>query len=173
MNDRNVMMKHWLVVDTLRVPNAMDVLNSHLSVEQAFALYAGSAFDYALDKSPMVLDLSRHRETALSCLSLPGFATSAVVFEVAESVPVDEWIAHLKSLLVVDIDRQPMMVRFYSPAFWEAYAQGLNDSDKRVLLGEASAVHWLSDNQQIHTLSRPEGERMTPPYVLTSSIFKH
>lgn len=173
VNDRNVTMEYWLVVDTLRVPNAMDAIKSHLPVQQAFALYAGSAFDYALDKSPMVVDLGSHREVALSCLSLPGFATSAVVFDVAESVSVDKWRSHLQSILLVDIDRQPIMVRFYTDAFWEAYALGLNDSDKRVLLGEASAVNWLSSNQRLQTLSRPEGENATPPYALTSSIFKH
>ncbi|HHY0626776.1 TPA: DUF4123 domain-containing protein, partial [Vibrio parahaemolyticus] len=102
-----------------------------------------------------------------------GFATSAVVFEVAESVSAQKWRSHLQSILLIEIDRLPMVVRFYTDAFWEAYGQGLNDSDKRILLGEASAVNWLSPNQRLHTLSRPEGERMTPPYALTSSIFKH
>ncbi|ELU8562365.1 DUF4123 domain-containing protein [Vibrio parahaemolyticus] len=173
MNDSNKTMKYWLVVDTLRVPDAMDVLKSHCSVEQAFALYAGSALDYALDKSPMVVDLGSHREASLSCLLLPGFATSAVVFDVTESVSAQKWRSHLQSISLVEIDRQPMMVRFYTDAFWEAYAQGLNDSDKRVLLGDASAVNWLSSNQRLQTLSRPEGENATPPYALTSSIFKH
>lgn len=165
-------MNYWLIVDVIRLPDAVEVLTQHLALEQVIPLYAGTMFDSVLEFSPILMNLGSSRQTALSCFTLKGFDSSAVVFEVSDHIHADAFLAHLQSLLIVNIGRHPMMLRFYTNAFWEAYAQDLNDSDKLLLLGEASAVNWLSSNQRLQILSRPEGRNVTPPYALTSSIFK-
>ncbi|MDA0385195.1 DUF4123 domain-containing protein [Vibrio owensii] len=168
----NATLNYWLVVDTIRIPDAIDVLKDNIAIQQALPLYAGSDFDYALEQSPFVVNLGTDRTAALSCLSLTGFDSSAVIFEIDSSCHVDALMFHLQSLLVVLVDKRRIYLRFYTPPFWEAFAASLTDADIRTLLGPAHAVHWVNSAYQYQSLSRPEGESGTPPYALNSPIFK-
>ncbi|MEK6213356.1 MAG: DUF4123 domain-containing protein, partial [Vibrio fluvialis] len=56
MSQRNTI-NYWLVVDTIRIPDAISVIANEMKVEQAIVLFAGSDFDYLKDKSPLVLNI--------------------------------------------------------------------------------------------------------------------
>nr|WP_241739413.1 DUF4123 domain-containing protein [Vibrio parahaemolyticus] len=168
----NAALNYWLVVDTIRIPDAIDVLKANIAIQQALPLYAGSDFDYALEQSPFVVNLGADRAAALSCLSLAGFDSSAVIFEIDASCHVDALMFHLQSLLVVFVDKKRIYLRFYTPPFWETFATALVDNDIRTLLGPAHAIHCISSTHQQQSLSRPDGESAIPPYTLTSPIFK-
>ncbi len=168
----NSTLNYWLVVDTVRIPDAIDVLKNNITIEQALPLYAGSDFSYALEQSPFVVNLGADREAALSCLSLNGFDSSAVIFEIDTSCHIDTLMTHLQSLLVVLVDKKRIYLRFYAPSFWETFAASLTDTDIRTLLGPTHAVHWVNSAYQYQSLSRPDGESATPPYALNSPIFK-
>lgn len=162
---------YWLVVDTIRLPDAIEVLKRKFVLERVLPLFANSSFEYALDKSPMVVNLGSERSMALSALSLMGFDSSAVIFEVSDHIQPESLLIHLQSLLLVNINQHSTFLRFYTRVFWDNYASALNDADKNTLLGFASAVDWVSASHQRRSLSRPDGERAMPPYSLTSSIF--
>lgn len=167
----NASLHYWLVVDTIRLPDAIDALKRKYALERVLPLFANSSFEYALDKSPMVVNLGSERAMALSVLSLTGFDSSAVIFEVSDHIQAESLLAHLQALLLVNINQHPTFLRFYTQVFWDKYASALNDADKNTLLGVAKAVYWMSASHQRCSLSRPDGERAVPPYSLTSSIF--
>ncbi|EIO4563426.1 DUF4123 domain-containing protein [Vibrio parahaemolyticus] len=167
----NGSLNYWLVVDTIRLPDAIEVLKRQYALEHVLPLFANSSFEYALDKSPMVVNLGTERSIALSALSLKGFDSSAVIFEVSGHIQAESLLAHLQSLLLVNINQQPTFLRFYTRVFWDKYASALNDADKNTLLGVAKAVDWMSASHQRCSISRPDGKKVVPPYSLTSSIF--
>ncbi len=163
---------YWLVIDMVRVPDALALLSQQVVIEQVYPLYAGSSFSYALELSPMLVNVGSDRDRALSTLSLPDIHSSAVLFEVSGETEMATFIAHLQAMLLVYVNNQQRFTRFYTNEFWDANALALNEKDKCTLLGSADTVYWLSSVKQCQSLSRPDGDRPSAPYYLTSPIFK-
>ncbi|MGT0150346.1 hypothetical protein ACT691_16550 [Vibrio metschnikovii] len=45
------------MVDTVRIPDAMEVVNQHFTVQYASPLFAGSEFSHLLELSPLLIHI--------------------------------------------------------------------------------------------------------------------
>ncbi|WP_038174620.1 DUF4123 domain-containing protein [Vibrio pacinii] len=164
---------YWLVVDTIRIPDAINVLTRNMVVQQAIVLFAGSDFDYLNDQSPLVVNLGSDKAVLDKWLTLPYFDSSSVIFELDASQDGSAFNEHLQSLLQVKIDNKACFLRFYTNAFWNQTASQLNDIDIVTLLGSAQAIHWVNHAHQRQTLHHsPIKPEQSQPFTLTSPIFK-
>lgn len=164
---------YWLVVDTIRIPDAISVIAKHMPIEQAAVLFAGSDFDYLKDKSPLVMNLGSEGAVFDKWLKLPYFDSSSVIFELDASQDGSAFIEYLQSLLQVKIDNKACFLRFYTNAFWNQTASQLNDIDITTLLGPAQAIHWVDEAHQRQTLQHSPVQFEHPQiFNLTSPIFK-
>ncbi|MDE1222122.1 DUF4123 domain-containing protein [Vibrio aestuarianus] len=172
MNQPKVV-NYWLVVDTIRIPDAIDVLTRNMAVQQAIVLFAGSDFDYLNDQSPLVVNLGSDKTALDKWLTLPYFDSSSVIFELDASQDGSAFSEHLQSLLQVKIDNKACFLRFYTNVFWNQAASQLNDIDIATLLGSAQAIHWVNHARQRQTLHHsPIQPEQSQPLTLTSPIFK-
>ncbi|HHB0951752.1 TPA: DUF4123 domain-containing protein, partial [Vibrio cholerae] len=105
MSQRNTI-NYWLVVDTIRIPDAISVITNKMKVEQAIVLFAGSDFDYLQDKSPLLLNIGSHSAVLEKWLTLPNFDSSSVIFELDSRHDGFEFTEYLQSLLQVKIDNK-------------------------------------------------------------------
>ncbi|MGF1911827.1 DUF4123 domain-containing protein [Vibrio kasasachensis] len=163
----------WLVVDTVRIPDALDIVRKEISIEQGLRLFAGSDLDYLIDQSPWVLNLGSE-PSALQCLSLPDFSSSSVVFELSQYCDETTFLTHLQSVLLANIESHPCLLRFYTSAFWQPIKNQLNEADLNTLLGPTTSVVWRDNANQQQQIIQREMQKVLPatPYVLTSDIFK-
>ncbi|MBY7808312.1 DUF4123 domain-containing protein [Vibrio fluvialis] len=172
MSQRNTI-NYWLVVDTIRIPDAISVIANEMKVEQAIVLFAGSDFDYLKDKSPLVLNIGSNSAVLEQWLTLPNFDSSSVIFELDSRYDGFEFTDYLQSLLQVKVDSKACFLRFYTNAFWNQTASQLNDIDIATLLGPAQAIHWVDTAHNKQILHYPvQVSESFQAFNLTSPIFK-
>lgn len=172
MSQRNTT-NYWLVVDTIRIPDAISVIANEMKVEQAIVLFAGSDFDYLKDKSPLVLNIGSNSAVLEQWLTLPNFDSSSVIFELDSRYDGFEFTDYLQSLLQVKVDSKACFLRFYTNAFWNQTASQLNDIDIATLLGPAQAIHWVDTAHNKQILHYPvQVSEPSQAFNLTSPIFK-
>jgi hypothetical protein len=171
-NTVNISPQYWIVVDAVRLPDAMDALTSASLVVQAWPLFEQSDFEHLIEQSPWVVNIGQDKSQLTSCFTLPGFDSSAVAFELDERHSVEALRHHMHALLLPYIDNKPTFLRFYAPTFWRPISEQLNPKDVVTLLGPASAVFWMSNTGQLNHIQKPENDNTLPqrPYYLHSAI---
>ncbi len=172
----NSSVNYWLIVDTVRIPDAINILNQHMAVEQALPLFAGSDFDYLLESSPLVVNLGHHASVLETWQTLPYFDSSSIILELELNQSSEALMTHLQSLLQVYINQETFLLRFYSNTLWNKVASSLNEADIITLSGPARAIYWMDETHTVQYLYQPHTAQsrfeQTPPYSLTSPVFK-
>ena len=164
---------YWLIVDTVRIPDVMDVLREKASIKRSLRLFAGSDLEHLIEQSPLIINLGQTPDIR-QYLSLPGFSSSSVVFELSQECDEKKSLTHWQTLLLANIESHPCLLRFYTPAFWQPIKNELNDADLKTLLGPSTSVIWINENGQLEQVIQREKQEALPktPYILTSEIFK-
>ncbi|ODS10573.1 DUF4123 domain-containing protein [Vibrio scophthalmi] len=167
-------LQYWVVVDAVRLPDCITDLKSFGLIHGSWALFGNSEFQHLIEQSPWVVNIGSDKSQLLSCLSLEGFDSSAVVFELEETQSRDALQSHLHALLLPSIFNNPTFIRFYSPTFWRPIVNELTSRDVLTLLGPSSAVYWMSAEGELQQIQKTKGETSLPkkPYYLNSAIFK-
>ncbi|ROV57590.1 DUF4123 domain-containing protein [Vibrio ponticus] len=161
----------WLIVDTVRIPNALDLVRESSVIQSSMNLFACSELEHLIEQSPLVLNLGPESHV-LECLFLQDLDSSAVVYEVSKLCDELTLLQHLQSVFLANIHLTPCILRFYTGKFWQSIFQDLNSEDLKTLLGPANTAIWVSDgelrhmSQDLHDNALPE-----KPYVLASDIF--
>ncbi|GAB2660107.1 DUF4123 domain-containing protein [Vibrio panuliri] len=164
-------LNYWLIIDTVRVPDALEVLSQFAPFQNVFRLFATANLQHLIEHSPLVLNLGTDK-AVLECLSFEDFDTSSVVFALDEQCDEEGFLVHLQQLFLAHIDSKPSVLRFYSGSFWQPIYQDLDDDDISTLLGPARAVIWFANSER-HQLDFLGAITALPqqPYVLMSDIF--
>lgn len=165
---------YWLVIDTVRIPDAMEVVNQHFTVQYASPLFAGSEFSHLLELSPLLIHIGHDASVRerWPFLVRGHFSSSAVLCHVPESVSSNQLLTHWHSILQVTLNHQRYFIRPYSPMFWRNHAAQLNQDDQSILLGPIQALEWINAQQQVQSVLNPALEvKQTSPYTLTSPVF--
>ena len=162
---------YWLVVDTIRIPDAMEIVRQTTPIHYSLQLFSGDKLEHLIEHSPLVLNLGAD-EAALECLSLKYFDSSSVIFELPQQCDELAFLQHLQAVFLANIGQTPSMLRFYTNAFWQPIYQDLISEDVNTLLGPTNAVTWLIEGV-LQRLEKPEINNTLPEqsYVLTSDIF--
>ncbi|EKO3962681.1 DUF4123 domain-containing protein [Vibrio fluvialis] len=170
----NVVKNYWLVVDRIRIPDAVDVINNHMKIYHAELLFSGTMYDYMLEQSPLLINLGHDRQVLESWKRLESFDSSSIIFEIDSNVDENKIIEHLQSLLQVRIEKSPFLLRYYTSNFWLKFSHQLNEMDINTLLGEANAIYWIDQDSQLNMLSSTIrcSDTESISYSLTSTVFK-
>ena len=145
------MHNYWLVVDTLRITQAIKKVTDSFDVKKAMPLYAGTQLSYLNEFSPHVFNVGSEKSVLQVWSALEHFDTSSVMFYVDSEQGAD-FLVHLQNLLIVNIDRTPTFLRFYTRSFWQAHSMKLTPQDVNTLLGVSSAVYW-HENEELKSMS--------------------
>ncbi|SHO56041.1 DUF4123 domain-containing protein [Vibrio quintilis] len=167
-------MDHWLVVDTVRVP---DIAQLAYQCEEAPAmqkLFVGTEHEHLLAQSPVAFRFTGSEEIAIQMVEDYALRTSCVLFSCERSLDEETLMAHLQALHDVYIDSAPLFFRYYGSPLWEEIVHQLTDEDIRTILGPCQSMSWTDSNQQFRTLHHPARmpEAVTQPYELISPVFK-
>lgn len=170
----------WIVVDTVRIPDALKQLKAVINLDTVLPLYAGSDFDYLIDQSPLLINLGSNDSVLDKWRSLSLFDSSSVVITLNKNIDAYELLNHLQNLLSVKIEQTAFLFRFYVNHIWEQAENKLNEQDIHTILGPANGLYWVDGSQQVHSFHQQstydeENVRkslLETPYRLTSSIFK-
>ncbi|MFH0265071.1 DUF4123 domain-containing protein [Vibrio rumoiensis] len=164
----------WIVVDTVRIPDALKQLKTITVLDTVLPLYAGSDFDYLIDQSPLLINLGLNDSVLDKWSTLPLFDTSSVIFALEQNMDGYVLLNHLQNLLSVKIDQTAFLFRFYVNSIWEQVANELNEQDIHTILGPARALYWADSALKIQSFSQQyiKPSLLDTPYHLTSSIFK-
>lgn len=167
----------WIVVDIVRIPDALKQLKAVINLDTVLPLYAGSDFDYLIDQSPLLINLGSNDSVLDKWRSLSLFDSSSVVITLNKNIDAYELLNHLQNLLSVKIEQTAFLFRFHVNSLWEQVAHVLNDKDIDTILGPSSGLYWIDSAQQVrsfHQQSTSYQQHSLPevPYHLTSSIFK-
>ncbi|WP_186294833.1 DUF4123 domain-containing protein [Vibrio algivorus] len=169
----------WIVVDTVRIPDALKQLKMIAVLETVLPLYAGSDFDYLIEQSPLVINLGSDGTILEKWRTWSLFDSSSVIFTMDAEVDQYQLLDHLQALLTVKIEQTEFLFRFYTNVLWQQVAADLNHEDMATILGPASRLYWVDSSQNVQSFHKVhDKEKMqekadeTRPYHLTSSIFK-
>lgn len=162
----------WLVIDKIRVPNILQQLQQQGFDGNITELFAGSAFDYMLAQSPILVPIKQHSALLSWWQSQPIFNSSSVLFSAPVDIDDATLVAHLQQLLIVHIQGRPILLRYYAGEFWQSLAPHISAEDIDVLLGPFTHLYWLDKQLQRHDLSHTATSTLpSSPYVLQSPIF--
>lgn len=95
---------YWLLVDTVRIPDAYTIINKEILIKESVPLFQGCNFEYLLDQSPLLINLGQDKSILDKWKSLPYFDSSSVMFAVNETVDTSTLLSHLHKLLIIQVD---------------------------------------------------------------------
>lgn len=167
----------WLVVDTTRIPDALNKVMEMVNIEQIMPLYAGSNFDYLIDQSPLVINLGSDDTILEKWRTCPLFDSSSVIFIMNADVDQYQLLEHLQALLTVKIKQTEFLFRFYTNVLWLQVGSDLNQDDMNTILGPTSRLYWVDTAQNIQSFhkvpdKKKEQANKVRPYQLSSPIFQ-
>ncbi|MFH0256626.1 DUF4123 domain-containing protein [Vibrio rumoiensis] len=164
----------WIVVDTVRIPDALKQLKTIAVLDTVLPLYAGSNFDYLIDQSPLLINLGSNDSVLDKWSTQLLFDSSSVIFALEQNMDGYVLLNHLQNLLSVKIDQTAFLFRFYVNSIWEQVANELNEQDIHAILGPASGLYWVDRVLKVQSFHKQDTGQSLPetPYHLTSSIFK-
>lgn len=161
---------YWLIVDTVRIPDAFIELNEVLTIIESKSLFTKSKFEHLLNQSPLMLKIKADEAALNAWLNLPDFTSSSVAFVVAAQEQ-SSFIHHLQQLLSVNINGKKMLFRYYTNVIWQQTATQLLDEDIQTILGPASVLIWGDEQLQAQSLVRLSSPIDIEQYHLISPIF--
>ncbi|NRD72202.1 DUF4123 domain-containing protein [Shewanella sp. VB17] len=166
-------LQHWILVDTLRVPNAMQKAYEHEALPELRKLFQNSQFEYLLDQSPVLFNISANSSLLPILTTSFAWRSSAVIFSVPNSTSIELLTEHLINLMTVNMLDKPMLFRCYNNAVWMQVANKLNAADINSLLGPAVGLSWVNEQGAIESLFRSPAmaELAATPYRLQSDIW--
>ncbi|MCQ9087126.1 DUF4123 domain-containing protein [Vibrio alginolyticus] len=173
---------HWLIIDTIRAPKVTAWAARSEAFDGMVKLYLHSPLEHRLAVSPVVLKLKRSSENGHEKV-LGSFAqdyalrSSGVLVSFPATQTDEAVLAHLRNLLIVQIQRHLSLFQFYSSVFWQKHHTMMNVADISVVLGPMTCLSWCDEQQQWHHIER-EAHRsehtprptLTVPYHLTSDF---
>ncbi|PST95996.1 UDP-N-acetylmuramyl peptide synthase [Photobacterium iliopiscarium] len=166
---------YWLLVDTVRIPDAYTIINKEILIKESVPLFQGCNFEYLLDQSPLLINLGQDKSILDKWKSLPYFDSSSVMFAVNETVDTSTLLSHLHKLLIIQVDGKKMLFRYYTNALWNQIEnKELMLQDIAILLGPAQAWYWINNEQQIQSIKQENIHYQlgkTDSYALLSACF--
>ncbi|WGY45798.1 DUF4123 domain-containing protein [Vibrio sp. ABG19] len=165
---------HWVVVDKIRVPDIDILAYRYENNPEMIKLFYGSDFHHLVEVSPVVFCFTGSKE--LTNLIKYDFAlkTSTVVFSFKKNTKQEDRLNHLRSLLTVIINGDMRFFRYYSSVFLNSVHKGLNDQDKKNILGPFSSLTWVGEDDEWKSLVGDENKKYVnngnTPLSLTSSV---
>ncbi|KJF99852.1 hypothetical protein UB35_20410 [Photobacterium angustum] len=179
MSRRCIMsLNYWLLVDTVRIPDAFLIVNNAFSIEQNIALFKGCDFEYLIDQSPLLVNLGQDKSALDKWKAMPYFDSSSVMFAVDASVETNTLLNHLQKLLIIQVDGKKMLFRYYTNVMWEQIESDqckVSPQDLATLLGPAKALYWTDEEQHIKSIQQENIHFQYSPtghYALVSTCFK-
>ncbi|WED20735.1 DUF4123 domain-containing protein [Vibrio sp. JC009] len=164
--------RHWLVTDTLRVPDITQTAYKYEPFPELFKLFSNSPFSHLETLSPVVFNFTGTREMLEKWQSDKGIRSSSVLFSFKRCVSPKHVLSHLHALLTVLINGNPVFFRFYSSAFWEEHNNNLLPQDIECLLGPCDLLSWVESNREIRSISTTKSSQerlsLSMPYSLLS-----
>lgn len=168
--------KYYMVVDRVRVPDIEEFVYRHEANPDIKFLFKGSPLEHILELSPVMINYSGAVELADAWKNDFAIRSSSVVFAVDKNIDEYEVFAHLQSLLTVQVQGVPKLLRFYSSHLWQSVNNQLVDDDVQSLLGPCQSVYWVTDDRNVTSLNRiNEPDPVAPalhPITLQSDIFQ-
>ncbi|CAM4013302.1 hypothetical protein VA7868_01376 [Vibrio aerogenes CECT 7868] len=167
-------MDHWLVVDTVRVPDIAQLAYQHEENPAMQKLFSGTEYENLIEQSPVAFRFSGTGEIAAQMVDDYALRTSCVLFSCERSLAEETLIEHLQALFDVQIEGAPLFFRYYGSPLWEEIITQLAEKDIRTILGPCCSMSWTDNNQQFRTLRHPAcvPEVVARPYELISPVFK-
>jgi hypothetical protein len=166
--------QHWLIVDTVRVPDAAELAYRVEGNPELFRLYADSPFQHLLEVSPVVFNFTGSTSFLAEVKNDFALRTSSILLSFSKGATFDERVKHLHNLLSVVVDKKITFFRYYSSEFWNQVSHDLLPHDLDIVLGPFESLSWLDESKHWNSMSRPEGiartEPKTLPYHLNSPV---
>ncbi|WP_299494810.1 DUF4123 domain-containing protein [uncultured Shewanella sp.] len=147
---------HWLVVDSTRAEDAMELAYTHEKQPELQKLFVNSPFEYLLEQSPVIFRISANSELLNVWQQSAIWRTSGVLFSTPKGTDVlaeGGLIEHLQALMRVKITGKVILFRFYSSKIWQSVACDLSVNDIHTLLGPAVSLSWIDKQQNMQSLS--------------------
>ncbi|MEF1257100.1 MULTISPECIES: DUF4123 domain-containing protein [unclassified Vibrio] len=170
----DMLLEHWLIVDTVRVPDVAELAYTTEENPELFKLYAGSPFLHLLKISPVVFNFTGSHDLAKKIKDDFALRTSSVVFSYKNGSSLNERINHLHNLMSVVINKEIAFFRYHSSEFWSEVSHHLIPQDIDIILGPFETLSWVDKNQNWNSISRDAGvvktERRELPFHLNSPV---
>ncbi|MDW6002370.1 DUF4123 domain-containing protein [Vibrio mangrovi] len=169
-------LEHWLVVDSVRVPDIEQLVYQHEKKVELHRLFAGTPFDHLMKQSPVAFRYTGVAEIERQLKEDFALRSSSVLFSCDASVSTESVIQHFQALLYVVVDESPILFRYYASPMWDDVATELSEEDRCTLLGPCQVMSWVDSQQNGHSLRQlPQagaGSDSQLPYHLKSPVFK-
>ncbi|SJN59956.1 hypothetical protein VR7878_03856 [Vibrio ruber DSM 16370] len=166
---------HWLVVDSVRVPDITQLVYQYEKNVELYRLFAGTPFDHLIEQSPVAFRYSGVTEIERQLKEDFALRTSSVLFSCDPSVATESVIQHFQALLYVVVAESPILFRYYASPIWNDVAPETTAEDRCTLLGPCQALSWVDSQQNGHSLRQfPEAKIEADfqlPYHLQSPVF--
>ncbi|QMV15837.1 DUF4123 domain-containing protein [Vibrio spartinae] len=166
---------HWLVVDSVRVPDITQLVYQHEQNVELYRLFANTPFDHLIEQSPVAFRYSGVAEIERQLKEDFALRTSSVLFSCEPSVTTESVIQHFQALLYVVVAESPILFRYYASPMWDEVAPELSAEDRCTLLGPCRVLSWVDSQQNGHSLRQyPEAQieaDLQLPYHLNSPVF--